>query len=451
MHIHFPQPAMKLSLQKHKLVRRLKQRSHSPDITSTKRQANLTPASHAVFATAELLEAILLHLESRDLLVAAQRVCRTWCELVKTSFRLQEVLFLREPTSSSLSRRLSPRSSRLALQPSGTTSPPSPRPGPGPGPGPALQPHTQRQFHPLLLSAFGPLFRPGLDPSALCSRALATNKTTNKTTTNSSSSSTQAHGGYWMLGMQGMEALDLPIADCNGGRKRSRHQAFVRRGASWRRMQVAQPPVVRVGFVRQRAAGWEGDGRAQGLRRMSVGRRGRKERRKSAASSSSSSSSSTWSGSSAGEVGGPRLEHRVLHFPHGLRMGEYYDLLDSIVWGASTSHSAREARGHHFAWASWDPARTLHALRQRRELGAVQDVLGEWLDGGGDGWGLGDADDIDSEAGPRVDMVVGEDATTPFSAARCDFYKVVADVEEKVQDVAWRFRCKEFCDPLAGL
>ena len=40
----------------------------------------------------------------------------------------------------------------------------------------------------------------------------------------------------------------LPIADiCNGG---TRHYAFTHKGASWRRMLVAQPQLVRVARIR---------------------------------------------------------------------------------------------------------------------------------------------------------------------------------------------------------
>jgi len=50
-------------------------------------------ATHRVFATTELLEAILLHFPMRDLL-QFQRVARQWYAVIKTSKKLQRALFL---------------------------------------------------------------------------------------------------------------------------------------------------------------------------------------------------------------------------------------------------------------------------------------------------------------------------------------------------------------------
>ncbi|KAL1998093.1 hypothetical protein VTN02DRAFT_6876 [Thermoascus thermophilus] len=48
-----------------------------------------------LFTTPELLERILLHLDLRTLLTAAQRVCRAWTRLIASSPALQRALFFR--------------------------------------------------------------------------------------------------------------------------------------------------------------------------------------------------------------------------------------------------------------------------------------------------------------------------------------------------------------------
>ncbi|KAJ5635159.1 uncharacterized protein N7484_008472 [Penicillium longicatenatum] len=48
-----------------------------------------------VLTTPELLEIILLHLDTRTLLVSAQRVCQTWTALIQSSPAIQQALFFR--------------------------------------------------------------------------------------------------------------------------------------------------------------------------------------------------------------------------------------------------------------------------------------------------------------------------------------------------------------------
>lgn len=47
------------------------------------------------FATPELLEAILLRVDMRTVLVSAQRVCQYWRELISQSSQLREHLYLK--------------------------------------------------------------------------------------------------------------------------------------------------------------------------------------------------------------------------------------------------------------------------------------------------------------------------------------------------------------------
>lgn len=53
-----------------------------------------TNQHHEIFGIPEILEAILLNIDIRDLLVSAQRICKHWRELVATSPRLQQRLFI---------------------------------------------------------------------------------------------------------------------------------------------------------------------------------------------------------------------------------------------------------------------------------------------------------------------------------------------------------------------
>ncbi|KAJ5120319.1 uncharacterized protein N7515_009707 [Penicillium bovifimosum] len=58
------------------------------------------PSPHSIFLINELLENILLHMDTRTLLTSAQRVSRTWNIMIKTSTKLQETLFF-EPSKAS--------------------------------------------------------------------------------------------------------------------------------------------------------------------------------------------------------------------------------------------------------------------------------------------------------------------------------------------------------------
>jgi hypothetical protein len=54
-----------------------------------------------VLTTPELLEIILLHLDTRTLLVSAPRVCRTWTVLIQSSPAIQQALFFQQTTPKS--------------------------------------------------------------------------------------------------------------------------------------------------------------------------------------------------------------------------------------------------------------------------------------------------------------------------------------------------------------
>ncbi|KAK8087138.1 hypothetical protein PG994_002112 [Apiospora phragmitis] len=80
-------------------------------------------AQHAVLLEIpELLETILLHLEQRDLLVNAQRVCRQWRQCITETISIQQHLFLLPEPARSTSSNSNAEADADAL--------PAPRPNP---------------------------------------------------------------------------------------------------------------------------------------------------------------------------------------------------------------------------------------------------------------------------------------------------------------------------------
>lgn len=61
--------------------------------SQAKRKAQ--PDTHKVFLVPEFLEMILLEFDTRTLLVSAQRVCRLWREMIRSSIKLQAALFFK--------------------------------------------------------------------------------------------------------------------------------------------------------------------------------------------------------------------------------------------------------------------------------------------------------------------------------------------------------------------
>ncbi|KAL6916968.1 hypothetical protein FSHL1_008358 [Fusarium sambucinum] len=118
-------------------------------------------------------------------------------------------------------------------------------------PRPFINPKQSRVANPLLLKHFEPIFK-RREPYPHYSGVLAEHT----------------------LMVPGMS-----ITNMKGGRKV--HKAFVRRGASWRTMLVAQPPITSVGYIHR--VNWA-------------------------------------------------REQRLLSFPEGLRMGELYDMVFQAIW-----------------------------------------------------------------------------------------------------------------------
>ncbi|OAQ62695.1 F-box-like domain-containing protein [Pochonia chlamydosporia 170] len=72
---------------------RLKKTSEPRSNSKTRSKSHSTARAHPALQIPELLDLILWHLDPRTLLTTAQRVSRTWCQVIHTSPRLTRQLF----------------------------------------------------------------------------------------------------------------------------------------------------------------------------------------------------------------------------------------------------------------------------------------------------------------------------------------------------------------------
>jgi len=186
----------------------------TPDITLT------TILSRSkVLTTPELLELIFLSFDIPFLVTIIQRVSKFWHAVIAASAALQQHLF---------------------LQPIPSTPSPSDPPLPNP----------HRTFNPLLYKYFKDLFPydSGAPPKSY--RDLHNSAGHPPSPAREGIVSSQFHVSHfsWRIASApGDEEPLPPIADIrNGG---ARHYAFTRKGASWRRMLVSQPPPVRIARI----------------------------------------------------------------------------------------------------------------------------------------------------------------------------------------------------------
>ncbi|KAH7024921.1 uncharacterized protein B0I36DRAFT_353106 [Microdochium trichocladiopsis] len=145
-----------------------------------------SPAFSAAFSIPEVFESILLQLDQGTLLTSAQRVCRAWHRFITTSPQLQRHLFLL----------------------------------------PAAQTKQHAQPNPLLEHLLGPLLF--AEPHII----------TDPPGPSGPYAVIQRHAPPDIL------SLKLPMADMRSQRRH--HEAFLRAGASWRRMLPSQPPPTEV-------------------------------------------------------------------------------------------------------------------------------------------------------------------------------------------------------------
>lgn len=200
-------------------------------------------SSGRVFDNFELLEGILQHLNMQTLLVISQLVCKRWHTVVEASSVLQQRLYFRPHATGQIQ----------------------------------VASRTERRKNPLLEQHFQPLFED----------TISSEHTTHRQGI--------ARRGYAGLGPLQLRVPGMSIANMKQGRKK--HKAFVRTGASWRRMLVTQPPIESITYLKH---GYYGD----------------------------------------------FVSFCALQFPRGLRMGEFHDLIFSCIW-------LRPEEGIRLASISW--------------------------------------------------------------------------------------------------
>jgi hypothetical protein len=182
-----------------------------------------SPARDIVFSTTELVEAILLQLDMKTLLVSAMRVNKMWCGTINNSPSLQQALYFKP---------MAPRSpnpsgsySHIDCQDSSSGSH---------EPWPTLNPLLVYTFGPCFFDLYGKLaylrraksfyLMPWTDRAR---QALAKGEKTHEYSTS------------YPVKMDAETAREEQVA----------RRPFTRRGASWRRMLVSQPPPHRLGHM----------------------------------------------------------------------------------------------------------------------------------------------------------------------------------------------------------
>jgi len=246
----------------------------------------------------ELLEEILLHLDMATLLVSAQRVSTLWFDVISRSKRLQQALFFTPITPS--------------VKPSLAYSNPKKYPLRGHSP---YHKEIVSTFNPLLQKHFGPVFfTSGSSPCIL----------------NKNNFSKSLNWGP-----------DYRDEDGEPAKLLSRHKAFTRTGASWRRMLVSQPAPPALGFV-----WWEHRSRLQNVYEYII-----RQSRCSSPPSSVSSASSTSSLSSASSTSSTESSESLPLSETGLRFGSLYDLVQDQT-------SATLNLGFYVGWGNYIPVGT---------------------------------------------------------------------------------------------
>ena len=197
-------------------------------------------AQTKVFATPELLEIILLHLDTRTLLVSAQRVCQTWTAQVQSSPAIQEALFFRPARKFKQKKgKWHPASMWNSILPSGLkeetkTDPESMNGDKSTSPCPI--------YNPLLVQAFRPFF-----PSVHEYPAIYDN------TERATETETEQEGKRKNRGDPfSFKSLDMFSSP-------QKKTAYMRNEASWRKMHLRQPPVSRDITVFRVSHSWGGD------------------------------------------------------------------------------------------------------------------------------------------------------------------------------------------------
>lgn len=296
-------------------------------------------AASKVLLIPELLEEILSDLDMQTLLVSAQRVNRLWFDVISHSKRLQQALFF-TPIQPS-------------VRPSLAYSNPKQSPLRGRSP---YHKEIVSTRNPLLEKHFGPVFfSSGSSPCIL----------------NKNNFSKSLEWGPDYRDEDGMPAKTL-----------SRHKAFTRAGASWRRMLVSQPAPPALGFV-----WWEHRSRLQNVYEYII----RQSRCSSPPSSacSASSASSVASLSSCSSASSIDSAASLPLSETGLRFGSLYDLVQDQT-------SATLNLGFYVGWGNYIPVGTEVASLSEELLKETSVVVQFFPDVRSEGGDLADVKTWDS-------------------------------------------------------
>lgn len=175
----------------------------------------------SVFAVPELLESILLQLDMTTLLVFASRVSRTWHHVINTSPSIQRAIYFRPIERNESYQQLL----EFGLDCSKLSHWDAEFSGGEP---------TWSILNPLLVRKFGPCFFDFGPTYGFCRRASSFYKLpwTRRTPQ-------EARDAWEPVGMDARMAQS----------ERDARRPFTRRGASWRRMLISQPPPPKLGYV----------------------------------------------------------------------------------------------------------------------------------------------------------------------------------------------------------
>lgn len=164
-----------------------------------------------VLTTTELLEIILLHLDTRTLLISAGRVCQTWKVLIQTSPTIQQALFFR-PVPNPNTKKAKLHGHAKSISNSLLSSPLKKDTNSEQGSmNEEESPCTQPIYNSLLAQAFPPFFPSVYEGNLVANEEKKTSR----------------------FSFKDLDMLSSP----------EKKTAYMRREASWRKMLLRQPPV----------------------------------------------------------------------------------------------------------------------------------------------------------------------------------------------------------------
>lgn len=242
-----------------------------------------TPVTEAAFAVPELLELILLHVDMVTLLTGALGVNKSWNSLISTSRALQEALFFApvlegyEPESWEWVPQTNDGLTDSGTTEAGDSTASESASSSGPGNGESQEQGAQQRrrvvYNPLLLEKFGSCFF-DFGPTYGFFRRTESFHTLPWTSRYYRTVPSGSGGSYHPL-FKLVKPMYLENKDYY--RAREDRERFTRKGASWRRMLVSQPPPRACSDTNRGSLGylwWRPDGPYGGPERLACGHAG---------------------------------------------------------------------------------------------------------------------------------------------------------------------------------